>query len=291
MLIRKQNNRICTIIILVVILLLSSFEMVSAEEIASAYTYSFWGESEPAPLAYKLERSIRAEDVDIESIDNITDLFYRNEKLYIAMNGQIVITDNNFKLLSVIKTYVENGKEIEISDPKGIFVTKDDEIYITEPDEGKILNFGSDMKYIRSLEDPNIDGLEGITYAPTKVVVDDVGRIYVQARSVYEGIIELAPDGSYNRFIGANKVNPSVIDIFWRMIATEDQLERMNLLLPTDYSDIALDKEGFLVSTVKDSSSENPIRRLNAKGEDIMMEYDSVTRPMGDYINKASVSI
>ena len=291
MLIRKRTYRICTIIIFVAILLLSSFQMVSAEEKASSYTYSFWGEPQPAPSAYELERNVRAEDIGIESIDNLTDLFYRNGKLYLTMNGQIVITDDNFKLIKVIKTYIDNGEEKQIKDPKGIFVTKDNEFYITEPDEGKILNFGADMEFIRSLANPNIEGLEGITYAPTKVVVDDIGRIYVQARSVYEGIIELAPDGSYNRFIGANEVTPSVVDIFWRMIATEEQLKRMNLWLPTDYSDIAIDKDGFLLATVKDSSSKKPIRKLNAKGDDITMEYDAVVRPMGDYINNSSVSI
>ncbi len=75
------------------------------------------------------------------------------------------------------------------------------------------------------------------------------------------------------------------------MIATEEQISRMQLWLPTDYSDLALDKDGFLFATVNDSSSSEPVRKLNSKGKDVMPESDFEPRPMGDFKAGSSLSL
>lgn len=257
---------------------------------ADSYTYTLYDEAIPAPDAYELETNIRPVDLGIESFSNITDIFYQNGKIYLAMSGRIVVTDEEFHTLYIITTYQHGEDTQKISDPKCVYVTKDGDIYITEQDRGFIVQFDAEGNWIRDIGDPKITGLENIRYAPTTVVIDDVGRIYVKAKSVYEGIIELNPDGEFNRFVGANEVKPSFIERFYRLIATDEQISRMELWLPTDYSDIALDKDGFLMATVRDNTVSNPIRRLNSKGEDVMPEYDMIASPLGDYFGRMTLS-
>ncbi|MBE5833841.1 MAG: hypothetical protein E7309_04315 [Butyrivibrio sp.] len=257
---------------------------------AQSYTYSLWDEAKAAPDAYEWTESIRGKDLGIDSIKGISDIYYRNGKLYIAMTGKILVTDSEFNYLYDIDSYTTSSGQSSISNPTCVFVTEDDEIYVAEEALGEIVEFDANGEWVRTLTDPGITGLESVTYAPSKVVVDENGRIYVKAKSVYEGIIELDPDGSYSRFVGANEVSPTLLERFYRLIATEEQLSRMSLWLPTDYSDIAIDQDGFLMATVKDNSSEAPIRKLNSAGSDIMTEYDTISAAMGDYEGDYSIS-
>lgn len=288
----KRNNIKRYIIFLFAMMMLLSQTLsnivIAAED--TSYSYTILGEEVPAPNAYELERSVWASDLGLDSLASMSDIFYRNGKIYITMTGKVVITDSDFTHGEIISTYKRGSQDSAVKNPTGIFVTKDNHIYIAEQDAGEIVEFDENHNFVRAIGRPDITGLT-FTYAPTKVVVDEVGRIYVKAKSIYEGIIELSPEGEFNRFVGANEVNPSITDRFYRMIATEEQISRMQLWLPTDYSDLALDKDGFLFATVNDSSSSEPVRKLNSKGKDVMPESDFEPRPMGDFKAGSSLSL
>ena len=283
---RKPTHKILGLLIL--FLMAGSINRERAA--ADSYQYSIWDKDIPVPDAYQWERSIRAADLGIPAISNISDVFYTDGRIYIAMTGSIVITDEELNTVRILDSYERSGKDVKVQAPKCVFVTKEGDIYFTEQDMGEIIHLNSEGDFIRALSDPKIAGLENVKYAPAKVVVDTNGRIYVKAKSIYEGIIELNPNGTFNRFVGANEVHPSFLDIFYRMIATEEQISRMALWLPTDYRDIALDKDGFLLATVKDNTSTNPVRKLNSKGEDILETYEFINPPMGDYTGNRTIS-
>lgn len=276
---RLKNMKKTVWLLLAVFVLLAVYP---TEVHAGSYTYDVWDNVVPSPEAYEWVQSIRPKDIGISAMD-IKDMFYKNGKVYIAATGQIIILNENLELDKVITEYENEGSTVPISAPTGIFVTDKNEIYIAEQNKGLIVELDQDGGLIRELGDPHIVGIENVKYAPTKVVVDNTGRIFVQARSIYEGILELDPEGMFNRFIGANEVRPNMAEVFWRKIATEEQLSRMNLWLPTDYSDIALDDDGYIMATIQDNTSSTPIRKLNTAGEDVMNYYEFITPPKGDY--------
>jgi len=268
-----------------VFVLLLSFVMNTGTAYAEtdSYTYSLWNEAEKAPVAYQSEKSLHASDFGLESFQRIRDIFVKNDYLYAAIDNYILIADSNFKVVHTISSYDNNGTQDTLSAPNGIYVTEEGDIYVADPAKGSVFKFNSKFEFIQSFSEPeNLTGMEGIPYQPLKVVVDHIGRIYVLAKNAYEGIIELKPDGAFSRYVGANQVSVSIVDLFWRTIATEKQLAQMKLWLPTDYSDIALDMDGFIYATVRGTDVSNPIRKLNAKGKDIMREYDRIVRPSGD---------
>ena len=273
--------------VLCLVTLLSAFP---AAVRADSYTYNIWDEPIPSPDAYEWTVSIRGKDIGRDAFAGLSDIFFQNGLLYIAVTGAIVVTDADFNYQFSITDFETDDGPGKISAPTGVFVTESGDIYVCEEARGEIVQFDAERNWVRTLTDPGINGLEAVKFAPTKVVVDANDRIFVKAKSVYEGIIELTPEGEYSRFVGANNVQPSVTERFYRMIATDEQISRMTLWLPTDYSDIAIDQDGFLMATVRDSNSDKPVRKLNSGGSDIMPEYDTIPSAMGDYKGAISSS-
>ena len=257
---------------------------------ADSYSYDIWGNVIAAPAAYELEQTIYAADLGVESMASASGVFYRNDKVYIALNGSIVIADKEFENFSYITDYVrEDGTQSTVNAPTGIFVTEDEHIYICEQAKGEIIEFDENGKYIRAIGDPECIGLT-TTYAPKKLVVDKVGRIYVLVQNCYEGLVELDPEGNFNRYVGATEVSFNMLDLFWRNLMTEEQLARSALWLPTSYSDLAIDEDGFIFASVSGASDDEPIKKLNSSGDNVMPSHEFITEPMGDYENKKSIS-
>ncbi|MCD8023009.1 MAG: hypothetical protein LUF30_08590, partial [Lachnospiraceae bacterium] len=255
-----------------------------------SYNYDIWGNVVAAPEAYELERTVYAQDLGLDGMASISGVYYRNDKVYIVMTGRIIITDSEFENVTYITEYErEDGTVSSISSPTSIFVTKDDHIYICEQAMGEIIEFDENYEYVRAIGDPNCIGLT-VTYRPSKCVVDSVGRIYVLIANCYEGFAELDPDGNFNRYVGATEVTYTAWDLFWRSMKTEEQLARSDLWLPTTYSDLAIDSDGFIFACVSGTDEEEPIKKLNSSGDNCLTVNEFTTYPMGDYENDASIS-
>lgn len=248
------------------------------------YIYLSDGDSVDAPPAYELEQSLNAEALgeEVDSLTNLTSSFVRGDTVYIADKGKIILTDLDLKVKKVIREYTYQGQTKPINNPSGLFVTAGNHLYACEPDNSVILHFNDKQELVREIGKPEIIGLEDVVYRPYKVAVDSVNRIYVVAKNVYEGIIELNLDGSFSRFFGVNNVKFNPLELMWRSIATEAQREQMQLWLPTDFSNIAIDKDGFIYTTSKGSNEIESLKKLNAQGKDILRFEEEKMRPMGD---------
>ena len=257
---------------------------------SDTYSYDIWGNVTAAPAAYELEETIYARDLNLDSMSTVSGVFYRNDKIYLILNGYVVIADKDLEHVEHITDYKRpDGSAGKISAPTGIYVTEDGHIYVCEETQGEIIEFDENYQCVRVIGDPNCTGLT-VAYRPTKIAVDSVGRIYVLVRNCYEGFVELDPDGNFNRYVGATEVSYSLWNLFWRSIATEEQLARSDLWLPTTYSDLAIDKDGFIFASISGNSEEEPIRKLNSSGENVLTVSDFVEYPMGDYENGKTLS-
>ena len=182
------------------------------------------------------------------------------------------------------------GNEVKLAGANGVTVDREGGIYVSRADAGEILHFTPNGKLKRIIGRPDIKGFENVAYKPIKLAVDDAMRIYVVAQGMYEGIVELNPDGSFSRFFGVNKVTFSFAQYIWRIFATREQLQRQQLWLPTDFTNIAIDDRGFIYATIQDEKGQI-IKRLNAKGENILRVVDAPD-PNGDlWFNESGVGI
>lgn len=257
-----------------------------------SYQYSPYGDVVAAVPAYTLKQSYYAADLPgAQSLNNLRDAHVAGDRIYVLRDEELIILTSGFRVLKSISAYTDaQGNEVKLTGASGVTVDREGGIYVSRADAGEILHFTSNGKLKRVIGRPDIKGFENVAYKPIKLVVDDAMRIYVVAQGMYEGIVELNPDGSFSRFFGVNKVRFSFAQYIWRLFATREQLQRQQLWLPTDFTNIAIDDRGFIYATIQDAMGQ-VIKRLNAKGENILRVVDAPD-PIGDlWFNESGVGI
>lgn len=277
---KKVKN--CLLYLLTGLMVLAAPITASAEGSAN-YCFDNFAGNRKAPVAYEVEKVYHASDIEgVENLDNLASMFVTDDSVYVSTANAILVLDYNFKLKHVLSEYKdENGNDAAISMPDGIFVTKDGILYVCEPDKGLVLVFDKNYKLLNSFGMP--EGLDlAVAYKPSQIVVDSLNRMYIIATNVYEGILEVNSENKFQRYFGSTTVSISAWDIFFRMIASEEQLSRQALLLPTEYSSMTVNDKGFIYTTIRAKDVDTPIRLLNVNGTDIMPENWSGDSPQGD---------
>ncbi len=127
---------------------------------------------------------------------------------------------------------------------------------------------------------------DDFNFKPYKCVVDNYGRIFVLSQGCTMGILELDDAGDFVQTIGAPTVTYNPIELIWRAISSDAAREGMQDFVPTEYSGIEIDDEGFIFvtnSTFNKSSYSgiDCVSRLNAKGNDVLRRVEA-SKPYGD---------
>lgn len=241
------------------------------------YCYDWWGEDVLQPHAYLYDRSLTMPQ---SRLKNPQDLFVQDDRLYIADtdNSRIVVTDGEGEILMEIADFkTENGRDA-LSLPQGVFVTEEKEIYVADSGNGRIVEFTQDGEYVRQIGRPETELLtENQKYIPTKVVVDGAGRIYAIAYGINMGLVEFDHNGEFQGFMGATHVSVSAFEYIWKnYFSTDAQKQRMETIIPTEYSNIFVDQKNFVYATISNLSDEDymngadAVRRLNPTGTDVL---------------------
>ena len=273
----------------------------------TTYTYDVNGEMVESPAAYEPNKVINANTVlaGLNSGENenassrysasdatfsgIKD-FCTDEEGYIYIsdsgNNAIKVLDKNYNLDLVIKTFInDDGVSDSLSKPSGIFVT-DTEIYVADTGNSRVVIFDKRGNLSCIVPEPSSDVFpENSVYTPIAVAADKAGRIYVVSSTTNYGVISLNRDGSFNNFIGPQKVSYNAFDLLWRSFMSDAQKAKAAKLVPTEYNNLTIDKEGILYVTTSsidaakqqsaiESRSKSPdyapVKKLNPNGSDVM---------------------
>lgn len=223
------------------------------------------------PNTFRPTRRIDGETLGMPLVEPV-DIFVRGGELYIADKGGpcIIHTDADFRVLDVIKEFVYNGKTETLNQPEGVYATAD-KVYIADTGNRRIVVLNRDGSCASIITAPSSDILaEDLVFAPQKVAADAKGRVYAVVRGVYEGIMELYEDGSFGGFVGSIPVTPDPLTQLWKSVMTKEQREKLEKFVPVEYTNLALDKDGFVYTVSLASKETNAIRKLNAAGGDIL---------------------
>lgn len=235
----------------------------------------------PAPLPFRFVRSVYAQDLGLESLAGISEVAYYNGRLFISVGNRLVITDTELNTASYVEGGYYNGIWHNFTTLDGVFATEYGEIYVAEPSQGRIWHFDSELNVIRILGRPyGLPLAENIPWMPFKVAVDQHGRIYAIANNVFEGIVEINPDGTFNRYFGVVDISYTLADLFWRTIRTQAQRAMTALWLPVNFTNLDIDPSGFVFATL--SEGDDRVKMLNARGENIMRRADDAGMFIGD---------
>ncbi len=214
---------------------------------ADTYIFNYWDELERSPDAYRVSHVVYADDLKLDkALKNPSSLFVNGNMLYVAD------TDNNrfIELEYTEKKMLEFRRVIDhvnpspllennyFNGPKDIFVSKEDgAFFFADTNNGRVIKTDKDLNVIMVIiepDDPNYE--KGKQFMPGRVIADSKGRVYILSKNVNKGFLKYEYDGTFEGFYGATKVIVSAADRFWKKIATEAQKARMQLFVPTEYS-------------------------------------------------------
>lgn len=200
-------------------------------------------------------------------------------RIYIADTGnhRVVVLDNAMKRVEkVITAFDNNGTEDAFRQPTGVFVSESGQLYIADSQNHRVVVLNEDGSLARIIENPVSESLEeGYVFVPLKLAVDYADRVYVIAQNMFEGIMVFETDGQFAGFFGTIDVELSLWEKFWARIATKEERAKQQLFIPTEFTGIDIDPEGFVYASNIDPSGVQGVRRLNPRGEDIIKKGEN----------------
>ena len=259
----------------------------SAQATNYTYNYDFWTEQVASPDAYRVEDYLLGSALGVGNFRDPQGLFIRDNRIYVCDSGNNRIVrftasgGHAYTDLTVVSSVTINGEESRFNYPMDIFESRDGYLYIADTNNHRVLKLDRDWNYVSSVLKPNDESIgENTEFLPVKLVVDFANRLFVQARNINKGLMEFNSRGEFSGYMGANKVNVSIIDYAWKFVSTKAQKARMDLFVPTEYSNLCLDRDGFIYVT-NSIGLTDPVRRLNAMGQDILVR-NGYEDPVGD---------
>lgn len=297
MLFKSKTKNFFSIFLMFLVVFTSNFliitKAVSLSEEVPTNSYSYWKSSSKSILVnqkatFKFKTSISATSLGIESFSTLADMAVdTNGYIYLIDKdtNKLTIVNNEFGFVNTVDEFLYNGEICSINKLAGIYVSKDNEIYLCDADGGKILvcdKEGNVSKVITTPKEGNLP--EGFVFKPTKVIIDPKNYMFVLSEGSYYGAMIYNESDEFIGFYGANKVSSTVTDVlknFWKMLTTTNE-KRANSVktLPFSFTDICMDDKGFIYtatgSTNKEGEQTGVIRRLSPNGVNILGSEDVV---------------
>lgn len=249
---------------------------VTVQSVTESYTYN--NKNNGAQVVSSPDTYLPKYIVDSDSLGtellNPSHITSCDGKLYIVNTGKnnIIITDDNFRILDIVDSFDNNGKVDGFAAPQGCYVTADGLLYIADTDNHRVVVLDSKFKLVQIVGQPESDVLaDDFVFKPQKIVVDSSKRFFVVSDGVYEGIMQFYENGTFIGFIGSIPVTASPLEIIWKKILSKEQNAKRSQFVPVSYTNIFLDSEEFIYTVSLSSTLTNPIRRLNLGGGDVLI--------------------
>lgn len=255
----------------------------------TSYTYDSRGNPVHSPDAYIPVAVIDGNRMGVGNLEKPSDIFIKKEGsasgIYIVDTGndRIIHCDNSWNVKRLITGFKKEGSIQNFNKPEGVFVAESGHIYISDTENKRIVELDISGRYIREITLTGEDTLiENYQFFPGRIAVDNGGRIYTLVRNTLDGIVSFDKKGKFVGFTGSNRVAVNPIDFFWKKISAREERDRMQLFVPTEFSSIDIDSEGFIYATTGMSRiNVPPVRKQNPSGQDILRRLGYIL-PVGD---------
>ena len=254
---RRAASALCLLFFLVVI-------STSGADGVNTYVYDADGYIVPCPEAYVFRDYLDFSYLPPGPLLSPEDIeAARDGTLYIADTGnsRIVKMTPRGEFAVIVHP--------DMSQPTGLSVDPvSGDLYVADAGSRDIFRFSASGQLKARFAPPASEVLpENYMYAPSNVVVDRRGWLYVIGTGTSYGIVQLDPEGTFRGFFGANRAKFDLQRAISRLFASEEQKIRLRMQSLRPSSDLYLHDDGFLYA-VTESESTNQIRRLNAVGVD-----------------------
>lgn len=244
------------------------------------YMYDYWGDVRFTPAAYVPTATVSGGGLTwqgeaIGAFSAPQDICRSPQgSLYLADTGnnRIVVLNETMDTVTAVVTGFESmGQWETFNAPTGVAVSAEGRLYIADSLNHRIVALNVDGTLFEIVENPQSEALEdGYVFTPLKVCVDYAGRVYCIAQKMFEGIMVFDTDGRFTGFYGTISVKISLWEKFWRRIATKEERSKQKLYIPTEFTGIDMDDDGFVYASNIDTDGVQAVKRLNPRGQDVI---------------------
>jgi hypothetical protein len=186
------------------------------------------------------------------------------------------------------------GTKTTLRNPHGVHVVReggrDGEIllYIADHDNERILKTKLDGGILMEYRRPVTATYSAETsFAPSKVIVDNAGNVYVAIKAITRGAVKFNARGDFVGYYGANRVTrtaDAILNYFLRFILTREQMLGRIGNAPVEFSNFTIDNDQFIYTvTASRSANVDIVTKLDPAGRNVFAQqgYDSMV--WGDF--------
>ncbi len=252
-----------------------------AEELPyDTYNYTYWEDIALTPAAYVPTGTVTGQSAGTTNFSEPQDLCVAPDGLvYVAdtKNNRIVVLNETMsETVRVIESFDREGTQDNFDAPTGVCVSEHMELYIADSNHKRIVVLTPEGEFIKIVDNPQSEILEeGFDFIPLKVTVDYADRVYVIAKNAFEGILVFESDGQFTGYFGTIEVKITLWEKFWKRLASKEERSKQQLYIPTEFTGIDIDDDGFVYASNIDSEGVQGVRRLNPKGEDVIQKGEN----------------
>lgn len=252
-----------------------------AEELPyDTYNYTYWEDIALTPAAYVPVGTVTGQSAGTTDFAEPQDLCVAPDGLvYVAdtkNNRIVVLNDNMTETVRVIDSFNRDGTEDSFDAPYGVCVSENMQLYVADSNNKRIVVLTLEGEFVKIIDNPQSEILEdGFDFIPLKVTVDYADRVYVIAKNAFEGILVFESDGQFTGYFGTIEVKITLWEKFWKRLASKEERSKQQLYIPTEFTGIDIDSDGFVYASNIDSDGVQGVRRLNPKGEDVIQKGEN----------------
>ena len=228
-------------------------------------------------FTFSLDRNgnrIRTQNAFLPS-RTITDLgLFSPEDIFICQNNMLYIADTGNRRIIIYD--IANSEVVytlqhpSFSSPTGVFVNTRNEIYVADARAESVFLFSPDFELVETFTRPTAIVFGDTLFAPTSVVADNRGNMYIVGEGMYGGVLQLSANGDFLGYFTTNRATITWAEAFRELFYTREQREAAAFRLPPTFSGIAIGHDGIIYTTTAGQEI-NGLRKHNTAGNDMFM--------------------
>lgn len=232
---------------------------------------------------YEAADKITATSLGIEtSLSGVTDLCSADDgSVYILCgeDSKLYRLNGDYSLECEITLADENGENVSFAGARGIFVSDESLIYLSDTENARVIVSDKNGKIIKYIYLPKSELIpEDFNYQPVAAAVDNDGYTYILSLGCYYGALIFSPAGEFIGFYGSNTVNASALDtvaFLWDKLTGTDAKRKASVkTLPYSFVDFAIDNDGYMivcnVAEKEGNANSGQIKKIGTNGSNIL---------------------
>lgn len=207
------------------------------------------------------------------------DFCFKNGYFYIldSGNGRVVILNSDMKATATIDGVKRGDETLKFIGAQGIAVDNEENIYIADTENYRILKFTKEGKLLMEIVRPD-EALKGndLPFRACKLQVSNNGEIYATVDGINLGIFVFGPDGVFSKFVGSTPIVTTANVLYYyalRVIMTPEQIRNRMQNTPLKVHNFCIDDERFVYTVSQNDSTisqSGMVRYLNYNGSNVL---------------------